>query len=951
MDNDNDMEYMQVMEELQNALNRHHDGQQQQQQQQQQHIAMEQQNASSDNESGIKTTDTEEMIGPQQNETLVTTASHNNTTTIIDPKQLPPIHDRYMAVKQMFQSNEYNTLQMFQLQLQARAHMLLGTNVPQPPHNYHVRQILQAYTQLDTNYIPGQEKIKFNYTYDRTNKFKAGNVIRTNHKRKIGITRLLQQRTQLYDRERLNRSTPEYMAPFHLPSVRYAVAHDLQSRQLLPTKSVPTASKVVPAISHDDPNRPTLFGNCIVSFQCQCDVCCSCFNVTNETSQHSSNTQVPVPCLLHPVGPLQDRVRLSFLQLPHHRPVGGHCEPRRNIPEELDVGDRVRQIELCGHDPYVAIIRTDLHCTVITIAFVCPRREIPQQPNECWGTANLQQIHRIDCRTMRRSVPSFRPIHMTCHPNYGVQNCTPSKVAVVYTSSTTNLRNTIHHYQITDDHYTVQKFNVDNLQDITEIGFANHHPMILYCIGRSYVRPALTTSYIQKNRPRMGHGYALYSIDLRQRSTCGTDQSMTTCSAMYVWSPNIEEYTSEGIYSISGLRSDWNTHRIHYLWISSISAGKTYLIDTRLPCQCIHSFSLPYLCDQPGSYLPPTGLYGAGTLFSCPYHLSSQNGSVASSSSSRSATTGCLMLSVSKTPGAFGIHMYQIPTNRSRFQTQSIECVAGPNLSCLGSKLSLTKSSTIPLPDVSDKIFTCGLATIYIPIDIVCHQSYLSSLGIAKHNVHNIICIVSLTNKGDVYAHMLLQSNADKKYSKAFDGVPLGYSAIPVPMATKMSNQQWNTIPMDLTNSFPIPGHTIRSTETNCQSKMYSSTIDLSRFMEKDDTTKMKRKRKGRQHEDPEAVTSASFENDMPNEIKSVELPLDDVPRRAVVATSTDVVGPLSLTLPSLILPRQTSGENHTEHFLPVHRSEIENAVHQTEVCHSDLTPEILGDAWIERDW
>ena len=183
---DNDHEYMQVMEELQNALNRHQDNRQQQQQ------------------------NTRDQTGNNDDDDIaddveVTHPSHKKAATTksmtVDPKQLPPIKDRFMAVKQMFRSNEYNTAQMFQLQLRARAHMLLGphNNVQHRPRNFHVRQIVRAYTQMDTNYIPGQETIKFNYTYDRSNQGKTGNIVRTNHKRKVGINRLWRHWIQRLD--------------------------------------------------------------------------------------------------------------------------------------------------------------------------------------------------------------------------------------------------------------------------------------------------------------------------------------------------------------------------------------------------------------------------------------------------------------------------------------------------------------------------------------------------------------------------------------------------------------------------------------------------------------------------------------------------------------------------------------------------------------------------------
>jgi hypothetical protein len=308
------------------------------------------------------------------------------------------------------------------------------------------------------------------------------------------------------------------------------------------------------------------------------------------------------------------------------------------------------------------------------------------------------------------------------------------------------------------------------------------------------------------------------------------------------------------------------------------------------------------------------------------------------------------MLSVAKTPGAFGIHLYQVPSHRSRFQTQSIECMTGPNLSRLGSKLSLAKSLIIPLPDVSDDIFTCGLATFSIPCDIVYHEAYLSSLGIPKRHVHSIVWTISLTNKGDIYTHILLRSNGDKKHSIAFDGVPLGYSAIPVPPTVKISNRQWNVLPIALTNDFPTPGHTIRSTKTQCQSKMNPSTIDLSQFVNNEENTEPKQGRTRAQKRGPEPVPSTILESDVQDQEKTTKLYLDDALCRAVVATCPDVLGPLPLALPSHLLPEHTAAEHYTEHFLPVNQSDIELLQNQMEVPRSDLTLEVLGDAWIERD-
>jgi hypothetical protein len=218
---------------------------------------------------------------------------------------LPSLKERNKAVKRAFRVQGYQTDQIFGLQLRARAHMLLTTgggsnDNDDPKVHYQAKQVLQATTQLDANYVPGKETV-------RTSEQKK--VVTRLVRRAWGLSRSVRSQTQLYDRQRQNRADPAYLAPFDWPSLEEATVSDVQTRLGNGSNRMP------PAISGDDPNAPCQFGNCIALLLCQCHVCATSSNRNDcETDQGGDGQRrfEPVPCLLHPVGPLQDRIRLSF---------------------------------------------------------------------------------------------------------------------------------------------------------------------------------------------------------------------------------------------------------------------------------------------------------------------------------------------------------------------------------------------------------------------------------------------------------------------------------------------------------------------------------------------------------------------------------------------------------------------------------------------------------------
>lgn len=850
--------------------------------------------------------------------------------------------ERNANVRKAFKDKAYSAKQIFGLQLKARAHMILsGLDGNDKNVRHQARQKLQAYAQLDANYVPGKVKIKYS---------QLRGVAQRTRREVPGLTSTARQQTELYDRERTNRADPAYLAPFYLSIVQETCAADVRTR-VIPNSSSKMFRAEVPAIPRDDPNAPNLFGNCLLAFPCECQVCQSEVN----------RLECPVLCLLHPVGPLQDRVRLSFVELPRGRRVAAHDEPRLGIPEELDVGDRVRQLEQAGSDPLVFLARTDLHCTVFSVLFVAPRRETPLGENECWGTADLKQLHRIDCRTMWRSMPSYRPIDVACHPRYGVGDFAPSKVAVTYESNHGE-RNAVHHLQIGSESITGETHVIANLRDITEIDFSSHHPMVLWASARSYVRPALTLSYMHK-RPRIGHGTSLYSVDLRSGD-----------AATFQWSPSAEEFVPEGVHSISGIYTDWSQD--HCLWASSISVGKTWEIDTRMPFRAVNSWSLPHTCDQFGSQLPPTGLYGAGVLFSRPRCLFEPRETVNYMHDSSSP-----ILSVGTTPGAFGFHVYNRPASGPRFQTHSIELTSGPGLSKLGKPLFAT-SSTFHLPDVSDSVFACGLASFRTPLKNFCDPSLLSSQGYADDELREALYSISLTNKGDIYTHLLVESRSSGTESRRSDGLPLGCSAIPAPQSASPSAKPWNVLSINLSNNFPIPSRSVSTVRPKSPAACIHDVTSIIAKLHDGRRLGIRRERlqKRRQLQEsldtsnaadtPSADYNSKFDAPVPDHIESnrsrdgyadVDLDSSSGAGAKTCASIRISKAPLSsavvsmacgdathLTLPHHLVP--DAEDQRVERFLTGRLPVAVNNSSPEQLRRSDLTPAVLVRSWDELD-
>lgn len=196
----------------------------------------------------------------------------------------------YVRHDRSFDSAMMRLQEPLPLQVHVRLRMLFAahddSNHPSVRRN--VRDLLKTYLEMDHNMIPV-------------------NIKQANNEH--NITQVGVGQTRMYDRERCNRSDPAYLAPFDLATLREVVSDDIGSR-VHRSEGCAKFQTEMDAIAGDDPNAPRHFGNCLLAFSCQCSVC------------SAATSMAATPCLLHPVGPLQDRVRLSFLLLPHGKSIG-----------------------------------------------------------------------------------------------------------------------------------------------------------------------------------------------------------------------------------------------------------------------------------------------------------------------------------------------------------------------------------------------------------------------------------------------------------------------------------------------------------------------------------------------------------------------------------------------------------------------------------------------------
>ena len=307
------------------------------------------------------------------------------------------------------------------------------------------------------------------------------------------------ERTMQYATERINATDPAYHAP--LSGLKEAHAGKRPRR----------------VIQKDDPDGPMEYGNCLCV--------------------------VDDEWLIHPVGPLMDRLRLDHILFPTNK------GSKRQSPE-LDVGDRVRQVLQVSSTRWMA--RTELHCTMFSIT----------------DDKRLVEICRIDLRSMIRDKPSYRPRHVATHSGFGSGPTCPNLMAITPSHEHENVL----HRLLPEPNNKSILHRISNLQRVDLVEFSPH-PMVLWSAARSFVRPNPMAKGVTPN-PKIGDGMSLYSIDLRSNR------------ASFQWSPSAEQYCVEGILSLSGMLVVGENRLL------ASSMGKMWEIDARMPYKACEEWTL-----------------------------------------------------------------------------------------------------------------------------------------------------------------------------------------------------------------------------------------------------------------------------------------------------------------------------------------------------------------------
>mmetsp|Transcript_20657 Transcript_20657/g.44968 ORF Transcript_20657/g.44968 Transcript_20657/m.44968 type:complete len:343 (+) Transcript_20657:164-1192(+) len=171
---------------------------------------------------------------------------------------------------------------------------------------------------------------------------------------------------------------------------------------------------------------------------------------------------------------------------------------------------------------------------------------------------------------------------------------------------------------------------------------------------------------------------------------------------------------------------------------------------------------------------------------------------------------------------ANGIHLFQKPLRKPRFQTDSLECIGTAGLD-LSDTSSIATSSFFDLIDLSDDAYTCGVSSIQIPLSQYVDTDEHVWPRYLKQNL-NVLCTLIMNNNGDIYSHSLLECNdkadlPDK--CRQFDGLPVGTRAIHIPNEidgrTKfLPNSHWKqtggmNLNLFLSNIYPVPRNAMLS--------------------------------------------------------------------------------------------------------------------------------------------
>ena len=623
-------------------------------------------------------------------------------------------------------------------------------------------------------------------------------------------------------RRRRDEALPEYCAPFGNDLVAWGVEDDQQQRLLVGSTEEGGMPKsrlkyyglarneaeeelIVPSICRKVPPSPADYGNCLLVLPCCCPSCKSSQKKPGEEEEGENDSH---NCrgwfVVHPSGDRLDAIAVTRIELPRLASSGGKQNKKK---VEVPIGERILQAVQCGMNKgwndgedgtngRILLLRTQSRCLMVKCSWIDSSESSADTQGCCGGHLSLSIATSLDYfgnRSRQQGVHGFAPIHVAASPySTGTSTYAPAVFAILShstlptsmerhgtlsESSAEPKQNVVHRVISNGNNYhsrrseepSIQLHTIDKLCFISQVEFTRSHPMVLCASGRSSVmhKPGLYhhgKAAKMMKRPLSGRGTNLYSVDLRSND------------ATVVFNPSHAERMVDGLHSISAVLPD--QCRQHRVFVQSISAGsKVWEIDDRMPGKSLCSWSLPGLCDDWGVAGRRGGLHGWGTLLSQPVASVGRYGSAAESD-----THDLPLLGLSKSYGTSHLGIYQRPEVYPRFCTQSFEASCH-NASSGSSGFAL--GSSFPLPDVSENIFNCGVAAFKTSIG-----SFLKTTDIDTTlgkdypgGIHDeALCIISLTSRGDLYGHALIDSyHSRPRIAQSFGAICPGGCAIPVP--------------------------------------------------------------------------------------------------------------------------------------------------------------------------
>jgi hypothetical protein len=594
-------------------------------------------------------------------------------------------------------------------------------------------------------------------------------------------------------------SDPAYLAPFGI--------------DVLNTLEVKTESSIDNTMLSDKSTGNQNQGNCLVVVPCPCPPC----------SQKSASQRSW--CLFHPKGPAMDRLCISNMIPPNGHENAGHMFRKENLkkyknframtrhaltsfPNEIHLGDNILEVKQSGTWNYmnrkcIFVVRTATFVSVLQVTVMkyydAKGDNYDFAEDVCWGNYAIEEKHRIDLRSLSLSASfrSFLPTSLACHPEYG-NDCNGPKFAFSACSTQGELNAIYHCLPEAGYDLHLTKHKVPSLKHVSLIDFTSSQPMCLWSAASSYVRPALSRDLLCR-QPILGMGSSLYTVDLRDND------------ATFQWSPSAEEMVTEGVHSISCITTDWQ--RDTTVFVSSNSAGKTWEIDARMPCRSVNVWSLSYSSEDSSLANAQKGFYRGG--------LSMITKTVQIDSATGLGATTSPYLTADTTPGSYGFHVLQQPLTRPIFHAEPVECIATPGLH-FSNTTSIATSSVFVLPEVANDMYPCGIAAFRVPFT----QFGERNLADFANDTSDLLCSLTLTNKGDLYCYSLLESKHGIGVSQDSVDLPIGVKTLSIPKEMDgrmkdLDHKHWKptggmNLKLYLTNQFPASRNVLCAEET-CQ--------------------------------------------------------------------------------------------------------------------------------------